>query len=82
MSVRNTLRQHILEQYLFSDDQSLLADTDSFLEKGFLDSTGIMEIIFFVEETYEIAIEDEEMVPTNLDSINNLTAFIERKQPK
>lgn len=79
MPVRNTLRKHVLEQYLFSDDDTLLADNDSFLEKGILDSTGIMEIIFFIEETFGFSVADEEMVPENLDSINNLTAFIERK---
>jgi acyl carrier protein len=80
MSARQTLRTFILENYLFTDDASALADADSFLEKGILDSTGIMEVIFFIEEQFGIKVEDEEMIPDNLDSIDHLVAFIERKK--
>lgn len=80
MSIKQPLRTFILENYLFTDDQSALADADSFLEKGILDSTGIMEVIFFIEEQFGIKVEDEEMIPQNLDSIDYLAAFIERKK--
>ena len=76
---KNKLRNYILENYLFTDDQSALADDDSFLDKSIVDSTGIMEIIFFIEEEYGIKVDDEEMVPDNLDSINNLVAFVSKK---
>ncbi|MCG8670263.1 MAG: acyl carrier protein [Pseudomonadales bacterium] len=79
MSVEQTLRDYILENYLFTDDQSELNSADSFMGKGILDSTGIMEIIFFIEEQFNIKVEDEEMVPENLDSVNNLVAFIAKK---
>jgi acyl carrier protein len=59
-----------------SDD---LTDTDSLLEKGVIDSTGILEVIGFLEENYNIQIEDEELVPENLDSVSNLVKFIEKK---
>jgi acyl carrier protein len=74
------LRSYILETFLFSDDQSLLKDDDSFLNKGIIDSTGVLELIMFLEEKYNIKVQDEDLVPDNLDSINNLVAFIERKQ--
>jgi acyl carrier protein len=80
MSVRETLRAFILENYLFTDDSAALSDADSFLATGILDSTGIMEVIFFVEEQFGIKVEDEEMIPDNLDSIDHLIAFVERKR--
>lgn len=80
MSLENKLRSHILENFLFTDDQAALVNSDSFLEKGIVDSTGIMEVILFIEEEFGISVADEEMVPENLDSIDNLSAFIGRKR--
>lgn len=80
MSVKETLRNYILENYLFSDDQSLLNDDDSFLEKQIIDSTGIMEVVFFLEEAFGVQVSDEEMIPENLDSIDNLVAFVASKK--
>lgn len=77
--VKSTLRNYVLENYLFTDDQHALADDDSFLDKSIVDSTGIMEIIFFIEEEYNLKVTDEEMIPENLDSINNLVAYISKK---
>lgn len=51
----------------------------SLLETGIVDSTGILELVTFLEETFEITVEDEELVPANLDSINNITGFVTRK---
>ncbi len=50
------------------------------MEKGIIDSTGILEVITFIEEDFGIKVKDEEMIPENLDSINNLAAFIQRKK--
>lgn len=80
MSIRASLRRYVLENHLFTDDESRLQDSDSFLEGGILDSTGIMELILFIEETHGLKVTDEEMVPENLDAIDNLVAYIERKQ--
>ena len=80
MSVEQKTRNYILENFLFTDDQSVLANGDSFLEKGIIDSTGILEVINFLEEEFGIKIKDEEMVPENLDSINQIAAFVGRKQ--
>ncbi|MGE5488835.1 MAG: acyl carrier protein [bacterium] len=75
---RTKLRHFITENFLFgrADD---LSDHDSFLEKGIIDSTGILELIAFVEQQYGVKVEDEELVPQNLDSIDSLAAYIERK---
>lgn len=73
------LRHFILENYLFTDDQEALKNSDSFLDNGILDSMGILEVIHFLEEEFGIKVEDEEMVPDNLDSIDNLLTFIKSK---
>lgn len=79
MSIRDSLRAYVLENCLFTDDGSKLNDADSFLETGILDSTGILEIILFVEESFGIEVLDDEMEPTNLDSIDRLVVYVERK---
>ena len=82
MSVEQKIRDYILENYLFTDDQSALSSEDSFLDKGIIDSTGIMEVIFFLEEEFGIQVDDEEMMPENLDSVKNIVAYIGRKQAR
>ena len=80
MSVEQQVRDFILENYLFTDDQSALNNADSFLETGILDSTGILEVIYFIEEDFDIKVEDDEMIPENLDSVDHIVAFISRKR--
>jgi acyl carrier protein len=79
-TIRLALRRYVLENCLFTDDDSRLDDKASFLETGLLDSTGILEIIMFVEEGFDIKVLDDEMVPDNLDSVEALVSFIQRKQ--
>ena len=80
MSLEEQIRGYVLENYLFTDDQSALNSDDSFLEKGILDSTGILEVIYFIEDEFDIKVEDEEMIPENLDSVNRIVAYIQKKQ--
>lgn len=79
MSIEAKIRQFILDNYLFSSDQSLLANNDSFLQKGIIDSTGILEVIQFLTDEFGVEVQDSEMVPENLDSVSNLVAFVARK---
>jgi len=79
MEIEAKLRDFILESYLFTDDQSALNNEDSFLNKGIIDSTGILELIFFLEEAFGVKVEDDEMIPENLDSVLNVTKFVESK---
>ncbi|MCW8855328.1 MAG: acyl carrier protein [Gammaproteobacteria bacterium] len=79
MSIEETIREYILENFLFTDDQSLLSSEDSFMEKGIIDSTGILEVIFFLEEKFNVKVDDDEMIPENLDSVKNLVAFVGSK---
>jgi len=80
MNIKKTIRQYILENLLFTEDESALQDGDSFLAGGILDSTGVLEIILFIEETFGIKVNDDEMLPANLDSVDKLVAFIRHKQ--
>ena len=80
MTTEDTIRNFILENYLFTDEQSALSSSDSFMEKGIIDSTGILEVIFFLEDELGVIVEDEEMIPENLDSVDNLVAFIGSKK--
>ncbi|MBT4195535.1 MAG: acyl carrier protein [Gammaproteobacteria bacterium] len=77
---KDKLRLFILENFLFTEDQSELEDDDSFMEKEIIDSTGILEVIEYLEEECGIKIEDEEMIPDNLDSINKVINFVNQKQ--
>lgn len=79
METINTIRNFIIENFLFEEDKNLKEET-SFLENGILDSTGILELIAFLEETYEIEVEDDELIPQNLDSITNVAQYVRRKQ--
>ena len=69
------IRDFISETF-FVDD---VADDDSFLRTGTIDSTGMIDLVMFLEETYGIEIADAELIPENLDSMNALTSFLERK---
>lgn len=80
MSIEEKVKSYILDNFLFTNDKNALANEDSFLNKGIIDSTGIMEVIMFLEEEFGISVDDDEMVPENLDSINNIVAYIGRKQ--
>ena len=82
MSLRAQIKQFILGNYLFTSDESALADEDSLLQKGIVDSTGILELIMYVEETYGIKVLEHEMVPANLDSVAAVASFVERKLAK
>lgn len=78
MSYMNRIRDFIVENFLFGEDNGFTEET-SFLESGMIDSTGILEIINFLEETYHIVVEDNELIPENLDSLKNLDRFLNKK---
>ena len=75
---RQEIRSHIVDQFLFGQDAGL-TDDSSFLDKGILDSTGVLELVAHLESTYGIKVSDDELLPDNLDSIDAICAFIDRK---
>ncbi len=80
MTLRAELRQFILENFLLSRDASLLGEAASLSAQGILDSTGALELVTHLQERYGITVLDEELHPDNLDSIEKIAAFIERKR--
>jgi len=75
---KSKIKDFIIENFLFGNANGLTDET-SFLEEGIIDSTGVLELVTFLEEDFEITVDDEELIPENLDSINNVTAYLERK---
>ena len=80
MSTETQIRSFILENFLYTSDESKLGDSDSFLEHGIVDSTGILELLMFVEEAFGFEVEDEEVLPDNFDSVERLTRYVEQKK--
>ena len=78
MALKEQIRSYIVENFLLGDATDL-APQQSLLGSGVVDSTGILELVMFLEETYQIEVADKEMVPENLDSIANISSFVERK---
>lgn len=79
-TVEQEIRSFIIRNFLFGVDEPQLTGNASFLQTGIIDSTGILELISFVEQKYEISIGDSEMLPENLDSLERIAAFVIRKR--
>ncbi len=77
---KKLIREFMLENFLFGSEESALADDASFLDQGIIDSTGVLELTSWLEETFSIQFFDEEMLPENLDSVNKLLVFIKKKK--
>jgi len=78
-NVLNVLRTYITENFLQLVGLDRFEDTDSLMEKGIINSTGVLELLGFIEEEFGIKVEDEEVIPDNLDSLEKLAGFIQRK---
>jgi len=74
----NDVKEFIIENFLFGDEEQIELETD-FFEKGIIDSTGVIELVSFMEETFEISIDDEELIPENLSSLKNIGVFLQQK---
>jgi acyl carrier protein len=78
--IKESIKKFVLDNFLFGADEDALKNDDSFLEKGIVDSTGVLEVVSFIEDEFKISVDDEELVPENLDTIDNLAGFVKRKQ--
>ena len=74
-----SVRTFIVENFLFGRDEGL-EDGDSFLDSGIVDSTGILQLVNFLESSYGIKVSDDELIPENLDSINRISRFLQPKK--
>ncbi len=73
------IRKFVVDNFLFGQDDSRLGDADSFLEHGIIDSTGVLELVSFLETRFGMKIADAELLPENLDSIDGVAGFVRRK---
>ena len=80
MNLRGQIRSFIETNFVLFDEEQALGDDDSLLETGWIDSTGVLELVTFLESTFDLQLTDEDLVPQNLDSISRIAAFVERKQ--
>ena len=80
MELNDRIRDYIVENFLFGDQGPLKSDEQSLLDSGIIDSVGVMELVSYLEGEHGLQIQDEELMPENLDSVANLAAFIRRKQ--
>ena len=81
-SVAGQVRSFVVETFLFGDTKTPLPEDGSLIENGLIDSTGILELVAFVEQTFDITVSDEEILPANFDSIAKVEAFVERKRAR
>jgi acyl carrier protein len=81
MDVLETVKAYVVENFLFGDDRRIGPETD-FLENGILDSTGVLELVGFLEEKFGIRVEDDEVVPDNMNSLEKITLYISKKTGK
>ena len=70
------IREYIADNFMMGANDLLISDNDSFLGAGILDSTGIIEIVGFIEDEFDIEMTNEEIVPENLDSIKRIEAYV------
>ena len=77
--IAQEIRDFVVSNFLFGQEGAGLTDDQSFLESGIIDSTGVLELVAFIEQQYSITVGDRELLPENLDSIQNVTRFVTRE---
>ncbi len=77
--IEQKIRQFITDNFLFREDRASLTDSESLLEAGVIDSTGVLELVAFLETEFGLAVDDAEMVPENLDSISRIVSYVQGK---
>ncbi|MDH5830701.1 MULTISPECIES: acyl carrier protein [Luteimonas] len=77
-AIRQTIRGHILENLMFTDDPARLPDDASLLDMGVIDSTGVLELVLLMEENFSLQVKDTAIVPENFDSVDRMVSFVLR----
>src|ERR1700686_4996569 len=82
MALKDELRQFVTDNFMYGKPYEGFADDHSFIERGIMDSTAVMELVAYLEKRYRIALQDKDLIPDNLDSVNGLARFVKnRLQP-
>ena len=76
MITKNAVTKFVNTQFLKGNKAIAITDDSSFIDEGIIDSLGVLELVSFIEETFGFRVEDEEMIPDNLDSINKIVAYV------
>jgi acyl carrier protein len=79
LEIRGKIRDFLTQNFLLGKGSVKVADGDSFLDSGLVDSTGVLEFVNFLQDVWSIQVDDLELLPENFDSVNNLTAFVVKK---
>lgn len=79
MELTRHLQKFIKENFLYGNENRSLTSKDSLIQNGIIDSTGILELISFLEDTFQIQVEDEDLIPENFDSINKIKNYLQKK---
>ncbi len=79
-NIEQTIRNYIVENFLFGDQSVKFSDDDSLSENGIIDSTGILGLVNFLESEYQISVNNDEIIPDNLDSIEKIVNFVKQKR--
>ncbi len=77
--ITTQVKSFIVDNFLFGQGGDKITTDASLMDNGIVDSTGVLELVAFLEETWSIEVEDEELIPENLDTLGNITRFIQRK---
>jgi acyl carrier protein len=78
-TIAGEIKEFVIGNFLFGQNADSLTESQSFLETGIIDSTGVLELVAFLEQRFNIAVADSELLPENLDSIDNALRFVTRK---
>lgn len=78
--MQDQIKAYVLKNFLFTEDPGALGNDTSLIGEGIVDSTGILELIMYLEESFAIKVNDDEMTPTHFDSVATIAAFVERKR--
>lgn len=78
MDVEGEIREFVVRNFLYGDARALAGDDESLIDRGLVDSTGVLEIVAFLEERFGITLSDDDLVPDNLDSVARMTRFVKR----
>ena len=79
MEIKSELRAYILENFLFTEEEDQLEDGVSLIDSGVIDSTGVLDLVGFIEENYEVQVPDTDLVPDNFDSVERIVAYVQRR---
>ena len=77
--IESAVREFVAEKFMFGQGADTLSSETSFLESGLIDSTGVLELVMFIEDNYRVKVADDEMLPENLDSVRAIAAYVMRK---